>query len=69
MSDPKLIGLVEYHGRREFTAVLVIRCAYEFVWYELGWRYYEAAATTSEYVVSRYDGDYNDACGQLIFLP
>lgn len=51
-----------------FTAVVAVRCAFEFVWYELGWRYYEAAATTSEYVLSRYDGEYNDACGQLIFL-
>lgn len=49
--------------------MVVIRCAYEFVWYELGCRYYEPAATTSEYALSRHAGEYNDACGQLIFLP
>ncbi|KAH7668201.1 hypothetical protein AAVH_42959 [Aphelenchoides avenae] len=53
-----------------FTAVIAVRCTNEFVWYELGWRYYFAAATTaSDYVVSRADGEYSNSCGQLIFLP
>ncbi|KAH7704753.1 hypothetical protein AAVH_28052 [Aphelenchoides avenae] len=51
-----------------FTAVIAVRCTNEFVWYELGWRYYKAAATTSDYVVSRGDGEYSNSCGQLIFL-
>ncbi|KAH7703429.1 hypothetical protein AAVH_29399 [Aphelenchoides avenae] len=53
-----------------FTAVIAVRCTNEFVWYELGWRYSKAAATTaSDYVVSRADGEYSNSCGQLIFLP
>ncbi|KAH7713526.1 hypothetical protein AAVH_19113 [Aphelenchoides avenae] len=53
-----------------FTAVLAVRCTNEFVWYELGWRYYAAAVTTaSDYVISRADGEYSNSCGQLIFLP
>lgn len=64
-----MLGSTDNPPSSEFSAVVAVRCAYEFVWYELGWRYYKAAETTSEYVLSRYDGEYNDACGQLIFFP
>ncbi|KAH7709036.1 hypothetical protein AAVH_23703 [Aphelenchoides avenae] len=56
-------------GSSGFTAFVAVRCAYDFVWYELGWRYYKAARTTSDYVLETYDGTFNASCGQIIFLP
>ncbi|KAH7710718.1 hypothetical protein AAVH_21979 [Aphelenchoides avenae] len=53
----------------EFSAFVAVKCSYDFVWYELGWRYYTAARTTSEYVLEKNDGAFDASCGQLIFLP
>ncbi|KAH7709037.1 hypothetical protein AAVH_23704 [Aphelenchoides avenae] len=52
-----------------FSAFVAVKCSYNFVWYELGWRYYTAARTTSEYVLEKNSGTFNANCGQLIFLP
>ncbi|KAH7698755.1 hypothetical protein AAVH_34148 [Aphelenchoides avenae] len=66
LRDKAVSGSIEGTG---FSAFVAVRCAYDFVWYELGWRYYTAARTTSEYVLEANDGTFNANCGQLIFLP
>ncbi|KAH7710630.1 hypothetical protein AAVH_22086 [Aphelenchoides avenae] len=55
--------------RTGFSAFVAVRCSYDFVWYELGWRYYTAARTTSQYVLEKNGGTFSADCGQLIFLP
>ncbi|KAH7717111.1 hypothetical protein AAVH_15473 [Aphelenchoides avenae] len=52
-----------------FTALVAVKCNYDFVWYELGWRYYTAARTTTEYVLEKNDGTFDASCGQIIFIP
>ncbi|KAH7717121.1 hypothetical protein AAVH_15483 [Aphelenchoides avenae] len=52
-----------------FSAFVAVKCSYDFVWYELGWRYYTAARTTSEYLLEKNGGTFNSNCGQLVFLP
>ncbi|KAH7717120.1 hypothetical protein AAVH_15482 [Aphelenchoides avenae] len=67
-------ALGDHHWKRQreeagFSAFVAVKCSYDFVWYELGWRYYTAARTTSEYVLEKNGGTFDENCGQLIFLP
>lgn len=52
-SKPDCIS-IHFDLRKEagFRAVAAFRCARRFVWYELGWTYFEAYWTNSEYVLS-----------------
>ncbi|KAH7711175.1 hypothetical protein AAVH_21534 [Aphelenchoides avenae] len=52
------------------TAFVVVRCGYEFVWYELGYKYFPAANSTSPYVLTTHaNSDYSSNCGQIILFP
>ncbi|KAH7717989.1 hypothetical protein AAVH_14577 [Aphelenchoides avenae] len=53
-----------------FYAVVVFQCARRFVWYELGWRYYQAYATTSDYVIRfEQSSPWDNNCGAIVFFP
>ncbi|KAH7711169.1 hypothetical protein AAVH_21528 [Aphelenchoides avenae] len=52
------------------SAFAVVRCGYEFVWYELGYKYFPAANSTSPYVLTSHPiSDYISNCGQIILFP
>lgn len=50
-----------------------MRCAYRFVWYELGYQYFHAGFVANGYELKNVDsGTYSwasSSCGQLFFLP
>ncbi|KAH7708511.1 hypothetical protein AAVH_24233 [Aphelenchoides avenae] len=51
------------------SAFVVVTCGYEFVWYELGYRYYLAAASTSPYTLTTgQDNVYSAKCGQIVLF-
>ncbi|KAH7707974.1 hypothetical protein AAVH_24789 [Aphelenchoides avenae] len=54
-----------------FSSVAVVRCGYEFVWYELGYRYFTSGRTAggSFVLTSHNDGKYNRKCGQIVLFP
>ncbi|KAH7703113.1 hypothetical protein AAVH_29723 [Aphelenchoides avenae] len=53
-----------------FRALVALRCGYEFVWYELGYRYFPAGFATGEYVLATQQGNkYSSNCGQIVFFP
>ncbi|KAH7715716.1 hypothetical protein AAVH_16897 [Aphelenchoides avenae] len=53
-----------------FRALVALRCGYEFVWYELGYRYFPAGFTTDAYVLTtKQDNKYKYNCGQIVFFP
>ncbi|KAH7711170.1 hypothetical protein AAVH_21529 [Aphelenchoides avenae] len=52
------------------SAFSVVRCGYEFVWYELSYKYFPAANSTSPYVLTTHaNSDYSSNCGQIILFP
>ncbi|KAH7715847.1 hypothetical protein AAVH_16760 [Aphelenchoides avenae] len=53
----------------EFNAVAVIKCARKFVWYELGYRYFQAAWTNSVDIPSEHESDYSSKCGRIVLFP
>ncbi|KAH7707975.1 hypothetical protein AAVH_24790 [Aphelenchoides avenae] len=54
-----------------FSSAAVVRCGYEFVWYELGYRYFTAGRTAGDVfeLTSHNDGKYNRDCGQTFLFP
>ncbi|KAH7713729.1 hypothetical protein AAVH_18913 [Aphelenchoides avenae] len=47
-----------------------LRCGYEFVWYELGYRYFPDGYVTGNHTLSTQDGNkYSDKGGQIICFP
>ncbi|KAH7699610.1 hypothetical protein AAVH_33285, partial [Aphelenchoides avenae] len=53
-----------------FRALVALRCGYEFVWYELRYRYFPAGFATGEYVLATKQGNkFNSNCGQIVFFP
>ncbi|KAH7707972.1 hypothetical protein AAVH_24787 [Aphelenchoides avenae] len=55
-----------------FSSVAVVRCAYEFVWYELGYRYFTIGRTAGvkAFVLSSHNnGKYIRNCGQIFLFP
>ncbi|KAH7706453.1 hypothetical protein AAVH_26329 [Aphelenchoides avenae] len=53
-----------------FRALVAMRCGYEFVWYELGYRYFPAGFATDGYTLAtKQDNKYKDNCGQIVFFP
>ncbi|KAH7715718.1 hypothetical protein AAVH_16899 [Aphelenchoides avenae] len=52
-----------------FRALVALRCGYEFVWYELGYRYFPAGFATGGYVLAtKQDNTYKYNCGQIVFF-
>ncbi|KAH7714146.1 hypothetical protein AAVH_18484 [Aphelenchoides avenae] len=52
-----------------FRALVALRCGYEFVWYELGYRYFPAGFATGDYVLAPEQGSkYSSNCGQIVFF-
>lgn len=54
-----------------FRALVALRCARRFVWYELGWHFYEAYWTSSNDVFHYNDrrDDWGNSCGTFVFMP
>ncbi|KAH7693100.1 hypothetical protein AAVH_39870, partial [Aphelenchoides avenae] len=53
-----------------FRALVALRCGYEFVWYELGYRYFPAGFATGDYVLATKQGNkFKSNCGQIVFSP
>ncbi|KAH7717395.1 hypothetical protein AAVH_15193 [Aphelenchoides avenae] len=51
-------------------ALAALRCGYEFVWYELGYRYFPAGYATGKHILLTQGGnEYTDKCGQIVFFP
>ncbi|KAH7717335.1 hypothetical protein AAVH_15283 [Aphelenchoides avenae] len=64
--DKKVFGL-----EGGFSGWGVVRCGSQFVWYELGHRYFTVGRTAgpSFPLVSANDGTYNSNCGQIFLFP
>ncbi|KAH7703704.1 hypothetical protein AAVH_29122, partial [Aphelenchoides avenae] len=62
--DGKLNGALS-----EFSSVAVIMCARKFVWYVLGYRYFQAAWTNSVDVPTTHESDYSSKCGKIVVFP
>ncbi|KAH7715715.1 hypothetical protein AAVH_16896 [Aphelenchoides avenae] len=53
-----------------FRALVALRCGYEFVWYELGYRYFPAGFASGGYTLgTKQDNKYKYNCGQIVFFP
>ncbi|KAH7695187.1 hypothetical protein AAVH_37758 [Aphelenchoides avenae] len=53
-----------------FRALVALRCGYEFVWYELGYRCFPAGFATGGYTLAtKQDNKYKYNCGQIVFFP
>ncbi|KAH7721349.1 hypothetical protein AAVH_11205 [Aphelenchoides avenae] len=46
-----------------------VKCGYEFVWYELGYTYFYAAHSSTNYKWEKKGGAYDAKCGQIFFFP
>lgn len=53
----------------KFRAVVAIKCAKKFVWYELGYRYFEAAWTNAVTISSSHGNEYSFKCGTTLVFP
>lgn len=52
-----------------FWALAALPCGYNFVWYELGYRYFPAGyATGNHTLVTKTGNKYSEKCGQIIFF-
>ncbi|KAH7710727.1 hypothetical protein AAVH_21988 [Aphelenchoides avenae] len=52
-----------------FGGIAAVRCGYEFVWYELGYTYFYAAYSSTDYKWEKKGGVYDSKCGQVFFFP
>ncbi|KAH7702865.1 hypothetical protein AAVH_29971 [Aphelenchoides avenae] len=59
------------HAGSEVFSFAAVRCGYEFVWYQLAYRYFTVGRTAgSNYTLtSRNDNKYNPNCGQIFLFP
>ncbi|KAH7687784.1 hypothetical protein AAVH_40663, partial [Aphelenchoides avenae] len=64
--NKKVFGLKDW-----FSGLVAVRCGREFVWYELGYRYFNVGRTAGPKftLVSTNDGTYNSNCGQAFLFP
>ncbi|KAH7710738.1 hypothetical protein AAVH_21999 [Aphelenchoides avenae] len=46
-----------------------VKCGYEFVWYELGYTYFHAAYSSTDYKWQKKGSAYDANCGQIFFFP
>ncbi|KAH7721340.1 hypothetical protein AAVH_11196 [Aphelenchoides avenae] len=54
---------------RNYGGVAAVKCGYEFVWYELGYTYFYAAHSSTDYKWELKGGAYDAKCGQIFFFP
>lgn len=52
----------------EFYVIVVVKCARMFIWYELAYRYFQAAWTNSYEIPFTQDSDYKSNCGMLVLF-
>ncbi|KAH7698210.1 hypothetical protein AAVH_34700, partial [Aphelenchoides avenae] len=52
-----------------FGGVAAVKCGYEFVWYELGYTYFYAVYSSTDYKWEKKGGAYDVKCGQIFFFP
>lgn len=55
-----------------FRAFAAFRCARRFVWYELGWTYFEAYWTNSEFILNSTNWATSwdkGLCGTIVLFP
>ncbi|KAH7713722.1 hypothetical protein AAVH_18906 [Aphelenchoides avenae] len=53
-----------------FRSLTALRCGYEFVWYQLGYRYFPAGYATGNYTLFTEGANkYSEKCGQIFFFP
>ncbi|KAH7724265.1 hypothetical protein AAVH_08153 [Aphelenchoides avenae] len=51
-------------------SLTALRCGYEFVWYQLGYRYFPAGYATGNYTLFTEGANkYSEKCGQIFFFP
>lgn len=50
-------------------AVVAIKCARHFVWYELGYQYFPAAYTEAPTIRVDQPTTYSSNCGMLVLFP
>ncbi|KAH7714117.1 hypothetical protein AAVH_18512 [Aphelenchoides avenae] len=55
----------------KFGGIVAVKCGYEFVWYELAYEYFHAAASSvkGEATWETHNGSYDANCGQIFFFP
>lgn len=58
-------------GKGGFSGFLAVACGKKFVWYQLAYKYFAAAAAGGEArtINSASLNTYNPNCGQVIFFP
>lgn len=52
-----------------FHTLVVVKCAKQFVWYQLAYQYYQAAYTTSLYKIEIGSGKYDSDCALIALFP
>lgn len=65
-----------YKAGSGFSAMVVVKCAYRFVWYQLAHEYFTVGRTPNDdpvmktYTLTTASGDkYNANCGQIFLFP
>ncbi|KAH7680227.1 hypothetical protein AAVH_41402 [Aphelenchoides avenae] len=59
----------EYFDTAGFGTVVVVKCARKFVWYELAWKHFSAAWSTSKHQFFVNEGTYSSTCALIVFIP
>ncbi|KAH7706530.1 hypothetical protein AAVH_26238 [Aphelenchoides avenae] len=53
-----------------FSGLAVVRCGRQFVWYQLGYRYFFVAGSAGDsYELASSNGAYDANCGQIFLFP
>ncbi|KAH7708211.1 hypothetical protein AAVH_24544 [Aphelenchoides avenae] len=71
-ADEKIRGVVASSPDMDcdFPGVAAVRCGYQFVWYQLAYRYFTAGRTAgSSFELSTGDTAYERNCGQIFLFP
>lgn len=63
------IAGVDLEANSGVGAVAAVKCGYHFVWYQLAYSYFHAAATNSPYTFASDGNKYDANCGQLVLFP
>lgn len=57
-----------YEPLKRFNVVAIAKCARKFIWYELAYRYFQAAWTNSFAIPITPDSDYSSNCGMIVLF-
>lgn len=54
-----------------FGGIVAVKCGYKFVWYQLAYEYFHAAASSAKGKAAweTDNGGYDAKCGQIFFFP